>query len=190
LERVEFKTLILTVDKSVFSSKSIEALGGTVKYAAELAPIVIVRVPVQVADTIVSHIPGVLHVSEDAVVQLVGKPSTPPGKNKDKGSQQPAQTVPWSISYIHADTVWSSFGVTGYVGTDEHGTSLIEVAVIDTSIDEDHPDLAQNLGFCAKVFTRGINQKIVYGSCDDDNGHGTHVAGTIAAIDNEIGVVV
>ena len=53
--------------------------------------------------------------------------------------------------------------------------------VIDTGIDLDHPDLNVDLGR-SKSFIRDT-------SPDDGNGHGSHVAGTIAAIDNDIGVV-
>ncbi|MFP5327222.1 MAG: S8 family serine peptidase, partial [Acidimicrobiia bacterium] len=54
------------------------------------------------------------------------------------------------------------------------------VAVIDTGIDLDHPDL--NVSSLGRNCTTERNT-------DDGNGHGTHVAGTIGAIDNEIGVV-
>jgi len=53
--------------------------------------------------------------------------------------------------------------------------------IIDTGIDLDHPDL--NVGAGASFVTRG---KL---TADDGNGHGTHVAGTIGAINNAIGVV-
>ncbi|MEE9184625.1 MAG: S8 family serine peptidase [Acidimicrobiia bacterium] len=58
--------------------------------------------------------------------------------------------------------------------------SGIRVAVVDTGLDLDHPDLADNIApYC---FT-------AYSSCQDDNGHGTFVGGIIAAIDNDIDVV-
>ena len=83
-------------------------------------------------------------------------------------SGSPSQTVPTGISRI------------GLNGTNE-GTG-IGVAVIDTGIDLTHPDLAVNIvanTTCVDGTTNG----------NDDHGHGTHVAGTIAAANNSIGVV-
>jgi subtilisin len=57
----------------------------------------------------------------------------------------------------------------------------IDVAVIDTGIDLDHPDL--------NVHTAGARNCSNGKSADDGNGHGTHVAGTVGALDNTIGVV-
>lgn len=58
----------------------------------------------------------------------------------------------------------------------------VDVAVIDRGIDLDHPDLN---------VAGGVD--CLDGTCetggDDDHSHGTHVGGTIAALDNNIGVV-
>jgi subtilisin len=59
----------------------------------------------------------------------------------------------------------------------------VNVAVIDSGIDVTHPDLAANIAGGMNC-SRGGKQS--YG---DENGHGTHVAGIIAALDNDIGVV-
>jgi subtilisin len=60
----------------------------------------------------------------------------------------------------------------------------VDVAVLDTGIDLDHPDL--NVAGSTNCVT-------FFATCgaggDDGNGHGTHVAGTIGALDNDIGVV-
>ncbi len=60
--------------------------------------------------------------------------------------------------------------------------SPVRVAVIDTGIAYSHPDLG------AKV-AGGVNTIDPSSDFNDDNGHGTHVAGILAALDNEIGVV-
>ena len=78
---------------------------------------------------------------------------------------QPAQTVPYGIIRVgHA----SGIGKTAWI--------------IDTGIDLDHPDLNVNT-VLQKNFIDPTS------TADDDNGHGTHCAGTVAAIDNAIGVI-
>ncbi len=84
---------------------------------------------------------------------------------------QPAQTLPWGITRIGADQSWTQSTGKG-----------IKIAVVDTGIDYMHPDLDANVKGCV-TFVTGTSD------CKDDNGHGTHVAGTIAAENNDIGVV-
>ena len=65
------------------------------------------------------------------------------------------------------------------VSGDGAGSVDVDVAVIDTGIDPTHPDLN---------VAGGVNCAPGQGF-DDRNGHGSHVAGTIAAKDNDLGVV-
>ncbi len=82
-----------------------------------------------------------------------------------------SQTTPWGITRIGAPDAWSlSVG------------SGVKVGVIDTGIDTDHPDVNDNLAGC-------VNFIQSWKTCEDDNGHGTHVSGIIAAEQNTIGVV-
>ncbi len=85
--------------------------------------------------------------------------------------QQKPQEVGWGVRRIGAPDAWPlSRG------------SQVSVAVIDTGVQLDHPDLKGRLG-------KGYNAVSTGRSANDDNGHGTHVAGIIAAADNDIGVV-
>jgi subtilisin family serine protease len=81
------------------------------------------------------------------------------------------ETLPWGVDRIDADLAWGTSTGLG-----------VKVAVLDTGIDLTHPDLAANI-------KGGYNAISRRRSPNDDNGHGTHCAGTIAAIDNEIGVI-
>lgn len=113
-------------------------------------------------------------IEEDLEFKLLGlKISGKPG-----GSQttQPAQVIPWGIAAIEAPAAFA----------DNRGAGIV-VCVVDTGIQSTHPDLAgQVIGGENFVIIKG---KIDPAAHNDDNGHGTHVAGTIAALDNSIGVV-
>lgn len=56
----------------------------------------------------------------------------------------------------------------------------IKIAILDSGIDQDHKDLNIAGGASFVQYTD---------SYDDDNGHGTHVAGIVGALDNEVGMV-
>lgn len=110
---------------------------------------------------------GVLRIDDDVVVEAVDKNRT----GSQRTPSQPAQVTPWGISDIGAPNAWVlTVGAT------------VKVGVIDTGIDLAHPDLSLNIkgGYNAIYSTKSAN---------DDNGHGTHVAGIIAALNNSIGVV-
>ena len=102
-----------------------------------------------------------------------------------RGRPQPPQVVPWGIERIGAPDVWPI--TNGSADLDRDGGSEVEVAVLDTGIDYDHPDLSANVewGICLVLYRISTKPR----DWNDRNGHGTHVAGTIAAAYNEIGVV-
>ncbi|MGH8869486.1 MAG: S8 family serine peptidase [Actinomycetes bacterium] len=95
---------------------------------------------------------------------------------RDRRVQLAAQTTPTGVNRAEAD-----LSLTAAVdGTDQRVD--VDVAVVDTGVDLDHPDLNVNTA-------GGKNCALLAFSANDDNGHGSHVAGTIGALDNETGVV-
>ena len=114
------------------------------------------------------------YIEQDRFITLAppGACSPWPGcKDEDDGGGDGGtsnQTTPWGITRVGGATASS-------------GTAW----VIDTGIDLDHPDLNVDTQRSAVFLSRGPGS----GSPDDGNGHGTHVAGTIAAIDNDRDVV-
>lgn len=95
-----------------------------------------------------------------------------PGLDAPKEGQLGGQRTPWSISRVGAPQAWAK-GLTG---------KGVVVAVLDTGVQLDHPDLKANI----KGGYNAVNPKE---APYDYHGHGTHVAGTIAASNNKIGVV-
>jgi subtilisin family serine protease len=79
--------------------------------------------------------------------------------------------VPWGIARVNAPNAWAK--------TQGQG---VRVAVIDTGIDLNHPDLKANIAGGYNAIDPSLPPQ-------DDNEHGTHVAGTIAGIWNGKGVV-
>ncbi|MFC5970310.1 S8 family peptidase [Halomarina salina] len=99
-----------------------------------------------------------------------------------------AQSTPWGIDRVDADVAHDN-GSTGE-GAD--------VAIVDTGIDSDHPDLQANLGEGVAVTGCGDggftcffsgNDNTCNEAWDDDNDHGTHCAGIANAVNNSEGVV-
>ncbi|MFC4549173.1 S8 family peptidase [Halorussus sp. GCM10023401] len=101
-----------------------------------------------------------------------------------------AQTLPWGIDRVDAEIAHQN-GETG---------SGADIAIVDTGIDDDHPDLQANLGEGRAFVACGSGG--YFGNCafsgnsnacnndwSDDNDHGTHCAGIANAVNNGEGVV-
>ena len=103
------------------------------------------------------------------------------------------QTTPWGIEKVEADVA---------IGDGETGSG-VSIAILDTGIDAQHETLEENLGegWAAEdakcdadcgggpPWASGNDIEECLEEWDDDNDHGTHVAGTAAAADNGVGVL-
>jgi subtilisin family serine protease len=112
----------------------------------------------------IAALPGVLMVERDGIATIVAEEMA--GK-PDGDVSIDAQVVPWGITRVGGAR--SGVGKTAWI--------------IDTGIDLDHPDLNVDVARSVSFVTKGKN------TADDGNGHGTHVAGTVAALDNSIDVI-
>ena len=149
------KVIIGFVDKPNQADENmIRGLGGKTKYTYHIINAKAVEIPEQAIDYIKKN-PRVAYVEEDAEVHALDA-------ELDNS---------WGVKQIGA----------GVVHEYNKGTG-VKVAIIDTGIDYDHPDLDGN-------YKGGYD--FVNGDSDpmDDNGHGTHCAGIVAAEDNDIRVI-
>lgn len=124
--------------------------------------------------------PQVKYVEIDRIASIPRPVTQAPKKCEKKpngpgcgggGEEDPVadnETMPWGVTRVGGGQTYTGTGVAW---------------IIDTGIDFDHADLNVDAGRSVSFVTRGRN------SAKDGNGHGTHVAGTIAAIDNGIDVV-
>jgi thermitase len=94
---------------------------------------------------------------------------------------------------IDAPEGWDGFGLSAFPPS-----GGAKIGIVDTGIQQNHPDLmgktvncggVNNFGVSLVIVIIGADPTIADGKCNDDNGHGTHVAGTAAAnTNNSVGV--
>ncbi len=156
------------------ADRALVAVGANVINQVSAARMAVVELPSAAAAHRLAARAGVRTVELDVPVRAT-EVATAKGKPSG-GTTQPAQVLPWGINEVGASTVW---------GSGNRGAG-VNVAVLDTGIDTSHPDLQANIagGYLA-IHDGKYRRKTSY---SDDNGHGTHVAGIVAAVDNSIGV--
>jgi subtilisin family serine protease len=89
------------------------------------------------------------------------------------------QTVPWGIDAVQARDIWDVDG-NAVVDVGAPTGAGIKVCIIDTGYYAGHEDLKDNVTGMSQVDDNYLRDMV---------GHGSHVAGTISALNNELGVV-
>ena len=151
------------------ANRAVSRAGGTMRHTYDGAfRGFSARMSATAAAKIAANNPNIAYYEADQIMRVI---APPPGKGPNKGGGgdtggDPAQETPWGITRVNGT---SGVGLTAWV--------------IDSGVDQDHADLNVDTARSANFITKGKDTK------DDGNGHGTHVAGTIAAIDNNIGVI-
>lgn len=92
-----------------------------------------------------------------------------------------SQSVPWGVDRVGAPSAHDA----GRTGGDPSSDEGVRIYVIDTGIDAEHSDLNVDGGHAVEE-CKGGDCSADY---DDDHGHGTHVAGTAAALDDNADVL-
>ena len=144
---------------------SIERISGVVLGAIRAQGTKLIAVagdPIAAAERM-ARAPGVVWAEPDYRLFALGSPPDDPLLPQLGG-----------LGLMHAQAGWDALGLSDAYPPNG-GTP---VAIVDTGIDAAHEDLAGKVASCATSESGSIHE----GSCADDEGHGSHVAGTIGAI--------
>ncbi|MEV5842145.1 S8 family serine peptidase [Streptomyces sp. NPDC051985] len=119
--------------------------------------------------------------TDEGAVQVLSKTAAAKIEQRATAGQEPLEADQWDLRTIGADKAAAI----------NPGSRSVTVGVIDTGVDDTHPDIAPN--FSASQSANCVSGKAdtTYGAwrpVDADHYHGTHVAGEIAAARNGIGV--
>ncbi len=143
----------------------LQAVQGIVAERLEALSALLVRLPAgtqQAALAALPDCPGVEYAEPNGTVYLADRIPNDPYYASDQ----------WGLPAIRAPQGWDY----------ETGSSAVVIAIVDTGIDLGHPDLSAKLVAGRNLLNPALPP-------NDDNGHGTHVAGIAAASsDNGLGV--
>ena len=119
-----------------------------------------------------------IHVNDDTA-RGGGEPPVNVARNTASTGSDNLSGLQWDMKQIH---VPEAHAITS-------GSSSVVVGNIDTGIDYSHPDLAANVDFANSVSCLTGVPDTSPNSWLDENGHGTHTAGIIAAANNGFGII-
>lgn len=157
--------------------------GAEMHYTFDQLNVLVVSLPKAALNGIIRN-PNVVYVEEDSIRYLYDEKLTNPSTAPlavSAASPYQEQVIPYGIDMVQARDVWDT-NRDGVIDEGAHTGAGITVCIIDSGLYTTHEDFS------------GVNILGGYGKNanpwnDDGLGHGTHVAGTITAMNNTIGVV-
>jgi subtilisin family serine protease len=172
------------------ASAATRAAGGTVTQEWPQIGLVIAEASDDTFDDRVRKMRGIVGAGPTRALQAFSAPTAPaagvpaglgPGTAGGDDTAEPLNSQQWDMRMIKADKA--------HLATD--GNRDVTVGVLDSGIEADHPDLAANIDPAQSVSCvdkgRPDTSPSAWGRSTSD--HGTHVAGTIAAARNGVGIV-
>ncbi len=177
-EYVPGRILVKATDGTALA-KAAARVGGKVGKAVARLGVTVVDLPAK-ADVLKAAASargtGIRYAEPDFIAQAHFTPDDPDAQNLNFTTNPLGKG--WHLAKIQARSAWD--GSKGEIVT-ETATTPIKIAICDTGIDQDHPDLASKIVFNANMTTAS--------SFDDVYGHGSHTAGLAAgATHNGIGI--
>jgi thermitase len=139
------------------------------------ASVLRVRTDPAVAAASIGALPSVEYAEPNYLLRATATPNDP-SFSKEYGLHNTGQTGGTPDADIDAPEGWDAAGLSAFPST-----GGVRVGIVDTGISSVHPDLAGKVVACGTSYNSGF---LVTPGCEDDNGHGSHVAGTIAARTN------
>jgi subtilisin family serine protease len=166
-------------DVGLFSVRATSAFAQAAIDSPELIGAAADRAIGQMPDTGVSRDA----VEEEGATAAAGGNGTPSAT----AGADPLDSLQWNMAMVHANAAHAR----------ETGRRAVTIGILDSGIDASHPDLAPNLDLgLSRNFAP--DKTDIDGPCEvpscldpvgqDDSGHGTHVAGIVAAAANGLGV--
>jgi subtilisin family serine protease len=167
------RRIVMFVDGTPLDEQNliVSQTGSTVIHVLSLINALAIELPLGPLEPIINLLlsnPAVLGVYEDLIGTLGMLDLIEPL------GTAPLEVFDWGLHHIAVPDAQKEGGGTQGTG--------VTVAVMDTGIDLEHPELKGRIVGCYNAL-RGS------GSCDDDSGHGTHISGIIAAAMNQYGTI-
>ncbi|WP_222719778.1 S8 family peptidase [Actinokineospora xionganensis] len=154
--------------------------GGTVWNSWDAIGVIVAHTTAADFKSKVRAVTGVQYVGATRTSDVPTNADNPPIPSNSAGQNLGTEAVGWDIKQLKADQAWATADGTG-----------VTVAVLDTGVNDQHKDLAPN-------FDAAKSASCAYGKVDNrtgawrsvgSSGHGTHVAGSIAAAKGNGGIV-